>query len=150
MPNSQNTIERKIDINAPIDKVWMALTNVKQFGQWFGVNLESDFILGKTTYGRNTTKGYEMKMEFHIKEMKPKTYFSYSWIPFPIDETIDYSKEKPTLVEFFLEIMPSGTRLTVKESGFTNITASRRAQAFKMHTQGWEAQLKNIEEFVGK
>jgi hypothetical protein len=36
----------------------------------------------------------------------------------------------------------------VKESGFNKITASRRAEAFRMHTGGWEGQLKNIERFL--
>jgi len=41
-----------------------------------------------------------------------------------------------------------GTLVKVKESGFNKVTASRRAEAFKMHTGGWEAQLKNIEAFL--
>jgi uncharacterized protein YndB with AHSA1/START domain len=150
MNNNENTIERSIEIKASIEKVWQALTNAKQFGQWFNVSLESDFEVGKTTYGKNTLKGFEMKMSFHVKEIKPKSYFSYAWIPFPIDQSFDYTKEEPTLVEFFLEATTTGTQLTVKESGFTKITASRRAEAFKMHSGGWEAQLKNIEVFVAK
>ena len=89
-----------------------------------------------------------MEMTFHIKEITPQSYFSYAWIPFPMDQTFDYSKEDPTLVEFFIEESASGTLLKVKESGFNKITASRRAEAFKMHSGGWEAQLKNIEKFL--
>lgn len=150
MKNDENTIERQIEIKAPLNKVWSALTDAKKFGQWFKVNLETDFVAGKTTKGRNTAKGFEMNMEFHVKKVTPKTYFSYAWIPFPIDQTFDYSKEEPTLVEFFLEEIPTGTLLKVKESGFNKITASRRAEAFRMHTGGWEAQLRNIGEFVGQ
>lgn len=148
MKNSENAIEREISIEASISKVWEALTNAKSFGQWFGVNLKSEFIAGKTTYGRNTAKGFEMDVEFHIKKIKPQSYFSYAWTPYPMDQTIDYSKEEPTLVEFFLEPIKGGTLLKVKESGFNNVTASRRAEAFKMHTGGWEAQLINIKGFL--
>jgi uncharacterized protein YndB with AHSA1/START domain len=95
-----------------------------------------------------TSKGFEMEMVFHIKEINPQSYFSYSWIPFPMDQSFDYSQEEPTLVEFFLEQTTYGTLLKVKESGFNQITASRRAEAYKMHSGGWEAQLKNIEKFV--
>jgi uncharacterized protein YndB with AHSA1/START domain len=112
------------------------------------VDLKSEFVAGKTTKGRNTSKGFEMAMEFHIKEIKPQSYFSYAWIPFPMDKNFDYSKEDPTLVEFFLESTSTGTLLKVKESGFNKITASRRAEAFRMHSGGWEAQLKNIEKFL--
>ena len=146
--NTENSIEKQIEINAPVAKVWAALTDSKLFGQWFKANFETEFLAGKTTKGKNTSKGFEMKMEFHIKQIKPQTYFSYAWTPFPLDQTFDYSKEEPTLVEFTLEPMKSGTLLKVKESGFNHITASRRAEAFRMHTGGWEAQLSNIEKFL--
>ncbi len=146
----ENTIEKQITIKAPISKVWGALTDAKQFGQWFKVDLHSDFVAGKTTKGKNKTKGFEMEMVFHIKDIKPQNYFSYAWIPFPMDQKFDYSKEEPTLVEFFLEEAKGGTLLKVKESGFNKITASRRAEAFKMHTGGWEAQLQNIEKFLAE
>lgn len=150
METVENVIEREIELKASLDKVWNALTNADQFAQWFNVKLESGFIAGETTYGMNALKGFEMKMAFHIKTISPKSYFSYAWTPFPMDQTFDYSKEEPTLVEFFLEEVSSGTLLKVKESGFSKITASRRAEAFRMHSGGWEAQLRNIGEFVGK
>ena len=148
MPNQENSIERQIEIKAPVAKVWKALTDSKQFGQWFKADFESDFVAGKTAKAKNTSKGFEMNMVFHIKEIKPQSYFSYAWIPFPMDQTFDYSKEEPTLVEFYLEDQGASTLLKVKESGFNKITASRCAEAFKMHTGGWEAQLQNIEKFL--
>jgi uncharacterized protein YndB with AHSA1/START domain len=148
MANAENSIERQIEIKAPLAKVWKALTDAKSFGQWFKVDLHSDFVAGKTTKGKNTSKGFEMDMAFHIKAITPQSYFSYAWTPYPMDQSFDYSKEEPTLVEFFLEEINSGTLLKVKESGFNKITASRRAEAIKMHTGGWEAQLKNIEKYL--
>ena len=148
MANQENMIERQIEIKAPLEKVWKALTDSKLFGQWFKVELHSAFEAGKTTKGRNTSKGFEMDMVFHVKNITPQSYFSYAWIPFPLDQSFDYSKEEPTLVEFFLEANDVGTLLKVKESGFNKITASRRAEAFRMHSGGWEAQLKNIENFL--
>ena len=149
MTNLENDIiERQIEIKAPLEKVWKALTDSKLFGQWFKADFQSAFVAGKTTLGKNTSKGFEMKMEFHIKDIKPQSYFSYAWTPFPIDQTFDYSKEQPTLVEFWLEPRSHTVLLKVKESGFNKITASRRAKAFEMHSGGWEAQLKNIEKFL--
>jgi uncharacterized protein YndB with AHSA1/START domain len=142
----ENSISRQIELKAPVSKVWQALTDTKLFGQWFGVKLEGPFVAGKTTKGINNYKN--MKADFHVKEIKPQSYFSYAWTPYPMDQTFDYSKEDPTLVEFHLEDTGSGTLLKVKETGFNHITASRRAEAFKMHTGGWEAQLKNIEKFL--
>lgn len=148
MPKAEDSIERQIEIKAPVEKVWEALTDSKLFGQWFGVKFHSPFVAGQTTKGRSTSKNFEIDMEFIIKEIRPQSYFSYAWTPYPMDRTVDYSKEEPTLVEFFLEPTALGTLLKVKESGFNQVTASRRAEAFKMHSKGWDAQLKNIEKFL--
>ena len=148
MENSENAVERQIEIKAPVAKVWQALTDAKQFGQWFKANMQGEFVAGKTTKAKNASKGFEMEMAFHVKDITPQSYFSYAWTPYPMDQTFDYSKEEPTLVEFFLEPSNAGTLLKVKESGFNKITASRRAEAFRMHTGGWEAQLNNIGKFL--
>ncbi|TMB70141.1 MAG: vanillate O-demethylase oxidoreductase VanB, partial [Chloroflexi bacterium] len=51
-------------------------------------------------------------------------------------------------VEFNLEEVPGGTKLTVTESGFDNIPLARRAEAFRMNSEGWAQQLRNIEAHV--
>lgn len=93
-----------------------------------------------------------IKREIEIKAPMGKVWKaltdSKQWHPFPVDESFDYSKEPMTLVEFELEATKTGTLLKVTESGFNEITASRRAEAFKMHKSGWEEQLKNIGKFV--
>jgi uncharacterized protein YndB with AHSA1/START domain len=150
MSNSENTVERQLEIKAPLSKVWQALTDSSLFGQWFKVDLHGPFKAGKTTRGMNTSKGFEMEMAFMVKEIKPETYFSYAWHPYPMDKSIDYDKEPPTLVEFHLEKTATGTLIKVKESGFNQITASRRAEAHRMHSGGWEKQLQNIGEFLAE
>jgi uncharacterized protein YndB with AHSA1/START domain len=148
---STDRIVKSIELNAPVSRVWMALTDHKQFSQWFRVNLESPFVPGQTTRGRITYPGYEhLVMEVVVQKIEPQRLFSFTWHPYAIDPKVDYSKEKPTLVEFRLEKTAAGTRLHVTESGFDSIPAARRDEAFRMNSGGWEAQLKNIEAHVGK
>ena len=54
-----------------------------------------------------------------------------------MDPTIDYSKESQTTVTFSLEPWAKGTRLSVAETGFDEITLARRAKVFADNTQGW-------------
>ena len=61
---------------------------------------------------------------------------------------IDYSAEPMTLVEFTLEEAEGGTALTIVESGFDRIPLARRAEAFRMNTEGWGGQIKNLERYV--
>ena len=137
-------------IKAPRSRVWQALSNAEEFGEWFGAVLKGKtFVVGQTTQGQNTHSGYEhMVFDVEVVEMKPEEYFSYRWHPFPIDPAIDYSKEPTTLVEFTLTTIEGGTLLKVVESGFDGIPLSRRPEAFRAHSGGWEAQLRNIDKYV--
>ena len=49
-----------------------------------------------------------------------------------------------TQVEFTLEPVSQGTRLTVSESGFDRIPAERRNEVLRMNEGGWTVQCENI------
>ncbi|MBB2971415.1 SRPBCC family protein [Mesorhizobium sp. RMAD-H1] len=143
-------IEKNIELNAPIERVWRALTDHEEFGAWFGVRLDGPFVPGEIARGRITHPGYEhVKWEATIKRMDRPHYFSFTWHPYAVDPDVDYSGEKPTLVEFRLEPISAGTRLTVVESGFGALPAHRRPDALRMNEEGWAGQMKNIEAYVG-
>ncbi len=142
-------IEKSVEMKAPVSRVWRALTDYKEFGEWFRVKLENPFVPGQLTRGAITHPGYEhLKFEVAVQKMEPERFFSFTWHPFAIDPKQDYSKETPTLVEFTLEPIAGGTRLRVVESGFDKIPAHRRAEAFRMNEGGWAAQMENIATYV--
>jgi uncharacterized protein YndB with AHSA1/START domain len=145
----ESKIEKKIELNAPIARVWRALTDYREFGEWFRVALEGPFVVGQTTRGHITWPGYEhLVWEAAVQKMEPERLFSFTWHPYAVDPTVDYSSEPPTLVEFRLEKTATGTLLTLTESGFENVPAHRRAEAFRMNDGGWTQQMKNIETHV--
>jgi uncharacterized protein YndB with AHSA1/START domain len=147
----QNSIEKRIEIAAPSGRVWRALTDSRQFGEWFRVSMEGPFVVGKKVGGQLTYPGYEhIRMEIEVKAINPETSFSYTWHPYSVDPKVDYSQETPTLVEFELEPVEGGTILKVTESGFDKIPSDRRAEAFRMNTGGWAQQMKNIEVYVNQ
>lgn len=146
---STDRIEKRIELDAPPARVWRALTDYREFGAWFRVNLEAPFAAGKSTRGRITYPGYEhLIMEVVVQKIEPERLFSFHWHPYAVDPKVDYSKEPPTLVEFKLEKAAGGTLLIVTESGFDSIPAARRDEAFRMNSGGWTEQLKNIETHV--
>ena len=147
--SSTDRIEKRIELNAPPARVWRALTDHREFGEWFRVNLEGPFVSGQSTRGRITYPGYEhLIMEVVVQKMEPERLFSFHWHPYAVDPKMDYSKERPTLVEFKLEKTRVGTVLVVTESGFDSIPAARRGEAFRMNSGGWTEQMKNIEAHV--
>jgi uncharacterized protein YndB with AHSA1/START domain len=142
-------IEKTIVLRAPRSTVWRALTTADEFGAWFGARLTGTFAPGARIAGAITAKGYEhLTMEIVIERVEPEHRFSYRWHPYAIDPKVDYSAEPATLCEFTLEEIPGGTRLTVVESGFDRIPASRRDEAFRMNDRGWAGQLGNIERYL--
>lgn len=146
-----NSIEKRIELKAPVSRVWRALTDHQQFGEWFRVKIESPFVPGETARGQILHPGYEhLTWEAVIEKIEPEHYFSFSWHPYAVDPAVDYSGETPTLVEFRLEATEGGTLLTVTEAGFDKIPAHRRADAFSRNDNGWAQQMKNIESYVAQ
>jgi uncharacterized protein YndB with AHSA1/START domain len=142
-------IEKNIELRAPIERVWRALTDAAEFGQWFGVNLEGAFAPGVVTRGHITYPGFEhVILEARVVKMEAPRLFSFTWNPYAIDSAVDYSKEPSTLVEFRLAPAGEGTRLEVVESGFDALPEHRRAEAFRMNDSGWAEQMENIKAHV--
>lgn len=142
-------IEKSVVLRAPRSRVWRAISDSKEFGEWFKVVFTEKFAEGKTVTGRMTHRGFEnVPMEITIERIQPEEYFSYRWHPYAIDPNTDYSGEPTTLVEFRLSDSPEGTLLIITESGFDQIPAERRAEAFRMNDGGWTGQIKNIERYV--
>jgi uncharacterized protein YndB with AHSA1/START domain len=144
-----DVIEKQIEIAAPQARVWKALTDYRQFGEWFRVILEGPFVEGQSVGGQLTFPGYEyLRMDVDVKTIEPESRFAFTWHPYAVDPKLDYSQETPTLVEFTLQPAAKGTLLTVKESGFDKLPPDRRLQAFRMNVNGWEQQMKSLEAYV--
>jgi uncharacterized protein YndB with AHSA1/START domain len=144
-------IEKQIELKAPVSRVWRALTDHREFGEWFRVKLDGPFAPGQVSRGHITYPGYEhLQWEAVVVRMDAETLFSFTWHPYAIDPKLDYSKEPPTLVEFRLEKTANGTLLRLTESGFENVPADRRLEAFRMNDGGWTEQMKNIESHVAR
>jgi len=142
-------IEKTIELNAPVSRVWRALTDYQEFGTWFRAKLEGPFVAGKVTRGRVAYPGYEhLIWEATVQKIEPERLFSFTWHPHAVDPSTDYSGEPPTLVEFTLEPIGTGTLLRVVESGFSKLPAHRRDEAFRMNERGWGFQMTNIAEHL--
>jgi uncharacterized protein YndB with AHSA1/START domain len=144
-------IEKQIEIAAPVSKVWRAITDSQQFGEWFLVKMEGPFVAGQPSSGQITHPGYEhVRMEIVIQAIEPETLFSFTWHPYALEPNVDYSHEPSTLIEFRLQPTATGTLLTVTESGFDKIPAARRDMAFRMNDSGWAQQVINIQNYVAR
>lgn len=148
--SSTDRIEKRIQLKAPRARVWKAITDPKEFGEWFRVGLEGKFEVGQAKLGKILHPGYEhLTIEMVVDRMDAESVFAYRWHPHAIDTKADYSAEPMTLVEFRLEEKDGGTLLTLTESGFDKLPAARRESAYRGNEGGWAIQITNIERYVG-
>jgi uncharacterized protein YndB with AHSA1/START domain len=148
-------IEKQIELKAPVSRVWRALTDHREFGEWFRVKLDGPFVEGQVSRGNMTYPGYEhVKWYAVVQKMEPERLFSFTW-PHPksfdkAEYSGDYANDPTTLVEFRLEKTKNGTLLRLTESGFDQLPSDLRLEAFRRNEGGWIEQLKNIEAYVAK
>ncbi len=148
----ENQIEKRVELNAPVSRVWRALTDHREFGEWFRVKLEGPFVPGQVSHGRITHPGYEhVVWQATVKEMKPESVFSFTWHPYArrsegglLQGAAD-ARRVPAHAR-----RPAGTLLVITESGFDHIPAHRRMEALRMNTMGWEGQAENIAKHVSQ
>jgi uncharacterized protein YndB with AHSA1/START domain len=146
---STDRIEKRVTLRAPRSRVWRAISNADEFGQWFGVTLDGPFAEGASVHGKIKDPRYaHFQVNFLIERIQPETLFSYRWHPNAKNAGEDYSAEPTTLVEFRLDDAEEGTLLTIVESGFDRIPLERRAEAFRSNDGGWTGQIKNIARYV--
>ncbi|CAG7581361.1 SRPBCC family protein [Rhodococcus opacus] len=134
---SQDRIEREIQIDAPIERVFRL---VSEPGWFIG-----DGEPGKTT---TTREGDVFVVDFPpygrfpilpVKSDAPH-YVSFRGGDDPAQPLVEGTS---TLVEFFLSERDGGTLLRVVETGFAALypNAERRAAAYEGNIEGWEMQL---------
>lgn len=149
MSTNTDRIEKEIVLKAPVKRVWRAITDSGEFGEWFRVKLTSPFAAGKRTSGPVLHPGYEhIIWDVTIEQIVPEKLFSWRWHPHAIDPKKDYSHEPTTLVVFELSEVPGGTLLKVTESGFDGVPIERRNSAYRGNSEGWAIQVGNIERYV--
>jgi len=160
--SSTDKIVKTVVLKAPHDRVWHAIADSKQFGTWFGVELDRPFAAGATITGRITPTKVDPEVAklqephagspftIEVASIDPQRLFSFKWHPFAVDPKFDYSQEPMTLVEFALDDVDGGVRLTITESGFDRIPLERRAKAFQSNADGWAHQCKLIEKYLAR
>jgi uncharacterized protein YndB with AHSA1/START domain len=145
-----DAIVGEIDVSAPPERVFEALTDSSQLMRWFGSEScpakfwRMDARKGGT-YGYATKKGdfavngvdaFECHGE--ILEFDPPRLLVYTWIG-----NWHLDKEKPTIVRWELTPTAAGTRVKMTHRGLASEAASRDD-----YRGGWPGVLNSLKQFV--
>lgn len=159
MSQSTDRIEKVVTLKAPRERVWSAISDSREFGRWFGAEVDGAFEPGARLAARivptevdpEVAKLQEpyvgMPFEIVVEEVEPPRALSFRWHPGSAD-TEEVKDEPMTLVRFELEPVAEGTRLTITESGFDALPLERRAEAYEENEGGWEHQSRLIAKYL--
>jgi len=134
-------IERTMEIAQPPARVWAALTTAEGLASWFGHKATIDLRPGGNLW-MSWPSGDEANMT--IERIEEPRVFGFTWTlnGLPADDP------RRTYVEFTLEPVGSGTRLTVVESGFAQLTGDAHTKAYDGNVEGWTSELAELVEYL--
>jgi len=127
-------IERTVEIAHPPSTVWAALTTAEGLGSWFGDDATIDLRPGgaaRMTWTNGATA------EMRVERVEEPAVFGYTWHIYGLPD----DDPRRTYVEFTLEPVGAGTRLTVVETGFAQLPDDAHSKAFGGNTDGWASEL---------
>ena len=134
-------IVRTVELAHPPAKVWAALTTAEGLAGWFGNTASIDLRPGGAA--RMTwVEGHVANMR--VERVEEPKVFGYTWQVYGLPE----DDPRRTYVEFTLEPVGAGTRLTVVETGFAQLPDDLYKQAFDGNTGGWKSELGELVEYL--
>ncbi len=141
-----DSIARSIEIDAPVERVWSALTEARHLGSWFGdAGAEIDLAPGGSLVVRWREHGTALGV---VEEVDRPRVFSFRWSLIPDDPPRPGNE---TRVRFTLEPLgPATTRLTVVESGFRSLGGgdAERRRHLDQNTSGWRAEFGELSAYL--
>ena len=127
-------IERTVEIAAPPDRVWVALTTAKGLAAWFGDEASIDPRPGGAGWMRWTGGA---TAQLRVERVEEPVVFGFTW------QILELPEDDPrrTYVEFTLQPAGAGTRLTVVETGFAQLPDDEHRTVYPGHAEGWAREL---------
>lgn len=149
---AQDSVVTEIEIAAPPERVFSAITDAKQMTRWWASPIcehtffEMDARLGGkwgfyTTPATQSINGVnEFKCHGEILEFQPPKLLVCTWIANWNDKP-----ESETIVRWELSRTPAGTRLRVIHSGLAGQNVAR-----ELYQGGWPGVVENLKNFLEK
>lgn len=161
MSANTDQIEKTVTLHAPIDRVWRAIADSREFGRWFGARFDGPFEPGARVCATIHTTEIDAEVAaaqqqyaglsffVWVETMEAPRRLAFRWHPGggPDAATAD-TPDGTTLVTFELEEVAGGTRLTIRETGFSVIALEQRASAIAENESGWESQMRLLAKYL--
>ena len=134
-------IERTVELAHPPARVWAALTTAEGLGAWFGNEAAIDLRPGGSAR-MSFTGGFTANMR--VERAEEPSVFGFTWHTHGLPD----DDPRRTYVEFTLEPVGAGTRLTVTESGFAQLPEDAYRKAYDGNSDGWAKELGELAAYL--
>lgn len=134
-------IERIVEIAHPPARVWAALTTAEGLSAWFGKDATIDLRPGGRA-SMSWDNGHTAEMR--VERVEEPRVFGYTWHIYGLPE----DDPRRTYVEFTLEPVGAGTRLTMVESGFAQLPDDAYRVAHGGNSEGWVSELGELVDYL--
>jgi uncharacterized protein YndB with AHSA1/START domain len=134
-------IERTVEIAHPPAKVWAALTTADGLSGWFGNEASIDLRPGGSAQMKF---GSDHTANMRVERVEEPTVFGFTWHIYGLPD----ADPRRTYVEFTLEPTGAGTRLTMVESGFAQLSDDAYRTAYDGNAGGWASELGELVDYL--
>ncbi|MCB8960074.1 MAG: SRPBCC domain-containing protein [Ardenticatenales bacterium] len=131
-------IRREIELPHRPDRVWQAITDPTQVAQWFGDHVSYELTPGAPMHMAWDQFG---EVSGRIEVVEPTSRFAFRWRATGVPESEPMTARNSTLVTYYLDAIPAGTRLIVSETGFATLPEALRIAALRENNHGWDVEL---------
>ncbi len=138
---SNDRIEKVITVPVPRERVWLALTTPDQLSIWFADKVDIDLRPGGAALFDWGEENYTPAV---VEAVEPPHRLAFRWRSHKSEQSQTVETLPGTLVEFILDEVEEGTRLTLVESGFSALPEEIRAPSLSDNNARWDEELEDL------
>ena len=140
--NDKITLKKEFTFNAPLEKVWDALTKPEQVKQYFfGTDLVTTWNVGDPIFWRGVWDGVAYEDKGHVLAFEPLKRLKYNyWSSFSGTEDIP---ENYADIEYTVAEKDGQTTLTITQTGIESEEKREHSE------QNWSGVMGELEQFLG-
>jgi uncharacterized protein YndB with AHSA1/START domain len=124
-------VERETLVEAAPDEVWEALTDEDRLEEWMAPEVELDPVEG----GEITVRDGDDHRTGTVETLEESERFAFTW---------SRPGEDPSFVEFTIEAIPAGTRVTVVETPTRSAATNTAAGSAAMASGAWASRFARL------
>ncbi len=134
-----DSIKKEVILQSDITKVWSAISQQEEISKWF---LKADFKAEKDYAYTFSSSGNECEPIIGVVKSADPYVLIYTWIV--------TGTEVETTVQWQLETIAEGTKLTLEHTGISNYASATAIEMFESFNGGWDNCINELDDYLAQ